>query len=87
MHLVNEVNLLVTGVTMAQHIGIGLGKRIVLLNNIFNRNEFELYGLGQIIEPDVDCLGCFKPVCDQDCMNMIQPNQVFSAVEAELKKL
>ncbi|MCX6640520.1 MAG: hypothetical protein NTW14_08585, partial [bacterium] len=53
LHLVNEVDVLVTGVTMAMHLGIGLNKRIVLFNNIFNRNEFELYGQGQILEPDV----------------------------------
>ncbi len=86
-HLVNEVDVLVTGVTMALHIGLGLEKRVVLLNNIFNRNEFELYGLGCLIEPDVDCLGCFKPVCDQDCMNMVQPEEVFRAVVQEAKKL
>lgn len=82
-HLVNEVDLLVTGVTMALHIGIGLEKRIVLLNAIFNRNEFELYGLGRIIEPDVDCLGCFKPYCEKDCMNLVTPEEVFEAVLAE----
>jgi len=87
LHLVNEADLLITGVTMAMHIGIGLGKRMVLLNNIFNRNEFEMYGLGSIIEPDVDCLGCFKAVCDLDCMNMIEPREVFEALEAEIEKL
>ncbi|MBU1650901.1 glycosyltransferase family 9 protein [bacterium] len=86
-HLINEVDLLVTGVTMAMHIGIGLEKRIVLLNNIFNRHEFELYGLGQIIEPDVDCLGCFKPVCDTDCMNLLKPADLLQAVEAEISRL
>jgi heptosyltransferase-2 len=84
LRLVNETDVLVTGVTMSLHIGIGLGKRIVLLNNIFNRNEFELYGLGQILEPDVDCLGCFKPVCDTDCMNLLKPAQVFPAVLEEI---
>jgi heptosyltransferase-2 len=87
MHLVNEMDILVTGVTMALHIGVGLEKRIVLMNNIFNRYEFELYGLGQILEPDVDCLGCFKPVCDTDCMNMLKPGQLFEAVLDEISQL
>lgn len=86
-HLVNEVDVVVTGVTMALHIGIGLEKRIVLMNAIFNRREFELYGLGQIIEPDVDCLGCFKPICDRDCMNLLLPEDVFGAVLQEIQKL
>ena len=85
--LINEVNILVTGVTMALHIGIGLEKRIVLMNAIFNRREFELYGLGQIVEPDVDCLGCFKPVCEKDCINLLLPDHVFGAVLQEIQKL
>jgi heptosyltransferase-2 len=86
-HLVNAVDVLVTGVTMALHIGLGLEKRIVLMNSIFNRHEFELYGLGRIIEPDVDCLGCFKPVCEKDCINKITPQDMFEAVLAEVGKL
>jgi ADP-heptose:LPS heptosyltransferase len=86
-HLVNEVDVLVTGVTMALHIGLGLGKRLVLMNSIFNRHEFELYGLGQIIEPDVDCLGCFKPVCEKDCINIISAQDIFAAVLTQVGKL
>jgi len=86
-HLINEVDVLVTGVTMAMHIGIGLGKRMVLMNNIFNRHEFEMYGLGQIVEPDVDCLGCFKPVCDTDCMNLLKPADLLTPIEEEIARL
>jgi heptosyltransferase-2 len=86
-HLVNEVDLLVTGVTLALHVGIGLGKRIVLLNSIFNRAEFELYGLGRIVEPNVDCLGCFRAVCPEDCINQLAPEDVFKAVQAEVRRL
>lgn len=86
-HLINEVDVLVTGVTMALHVGIGLGKRIVLQNNIFNKHEFELYGLGRIIEPNVNCLGCFKPVCDDNCIDLITPAQMFRAVKDEVAKL
>ena len=85
--LVNAVEVLVTGVTMALHIGIGLEKRIVLMNAIFNRHEFELYGLGQIVEPEVDCLGCFMPVCEKDCMNKVTPQMLFEAVLAEIAKV
>ena len=36
-------DLVVTAVTMAMHIALGLGKKLVLFNNIFNPHEFELY--------------------------------------------
>jgi heptosyltransferase-2 len=84
--LLNQCDLIVTGVTMALHIAIGLGKKVVLFNNIFNRNEFELYDLGRIIEPAVECKGCFKQRFDSkcevsNCMDLISPETVFKAVE------
>ena len=64
------------------HIAIALGKKIVLLNNIFNKNEFELYGLGEILQPEgKDCLGCYKNSCEEKCMSTISPNLVFKAVQ------
>jgi heptosyltransferase-2 len=71
---------------MALHIAIALDKKLVLFNNIFNRNEFELYGLGEIIEPDVECLCCFKGECDQKCMDLIKPSKVFEACERILNR-
>jgi heptosyltransferase-2 len=62
---------------MAMHITIGLGKKIVLFNNIFNRHEFELYGLGEILEPDIPCTCYFSPVCPNNCMQYIRVGKVF----------
>jgi ADP-heptose:LPS heptosyltransferase len=84
MSLMAECDLVVTGVTMAMHIAIGLNKKLVLFNNIFNRNEFELYGLGEIVEPPNDCKGCFKGSCGEKCMERITPEEVFAAVERTL---
>jgi len=82
--LVNNCDILVTQVTMALHIGIGLGKRIVLMNNIFNKYEFELYGLGEIIEPQKPC-GCyFTPFCIHDSMRQITPEIIGSSIERQL---
>ena len=36
----DQCDVVVSQVTMAMHIAIGLGKRLILMNNIFNRNEF-----------------------------------------------
>jgi len=83
--LVDQCDLVVTSVTMALHLAIGLGKKIVLLNNTFNRWEFELYNLGEIIEPDVPCLGCYKSVCNKSCMEKIEPKRVFLSCVKLLK--
>ncbi|HEX9934575.1 MAG TPA: glycosyltransferase family 9 protein [bacterium] len=80
MDLVNQCHLIVTAVTMALHIAIGLKKKIVLFNNIFNRHEFELYGRGIILEPDKECKGCYLNDCEESCMDRIKPDAVFESV-------
>jgi heptosyltransferase-2 len=77
--LVDQCDLIVTAVTMALHIAIGLEKKVVLFNNAFNKREFELYGLGTIIEPPKDCVACYRQECDEECMSMITPRQVLEA--------
>jgi len=77
INLVDQCDLVVTAVTMATHIAIGLGKRIVLFNNVFNKNEFELYGLGEILEPEFQCDCFYSPECPNNCMQYIYPQRVF----------
>lgn len=82
INLVDQCDLVVTAVTMAMHIAIGLGKRIVLFNNIFNRNEFELYGKGIILEPSRPCRCFYHPVCtnkEYRCMEYLSVQQAADA--------
>jgi heptosyltransferase-2 len=84
--LMSHCDMLVTAVTMTLHIAIGLGKKIILLNNIFNKYEFYLYSLGFIIEPDVPCKACYKkafdPLCAvPNCMELISVDSVFNKIE------
>ncbi len=78
--LVNECDLVVTAVTMAMHIAIGLKKKLILFNNIFNKNEFYLYGRGEIIEPDPKCDCYYAPICPHDSMKNIYPDKVSKEV-------
>ncbi len=77
IRLVGEIDLMVTTVTMAMHVALGLGKKLVLLNNIFNRHEFETYGQGVILEPEIECDCYYQPVCPNNCITTINPVQVF----------
>ena len=61
--LVDRCDLVVSAVTMAMHLALGLGKRLVLINNIFNPHEFELYGRGRIVQPPQACACFFQPRC------------------------
>ncbi|MDA8168932.1 MAG: glycosyltransferase [Nitrospiraceae bacterium] len=77
--IVEQCDLVVTGAATALHTALGLGKKIVLMNNIFNKYEFELYGLGVVIEPEVDCLCCYRASCEKDCMRLITPDMICRA--------
>ena len=80
--LVDRCDLVVTAVTMAMHIALGLGKKLVLLNNIFNPHEFELYGRGRILGPEQPCRCFFQPRCTEPtfCLETLRPSAVNAAV-------
>lgn len=79
--LMNQCDVVISGVTMGMHIAIGLRKKLVLLNNIFNKYEFELYGRGVIVEPDFECNCYYSPVCENNCMQYLTVNSVFNACQ------
>jgi ADP-heptose:LPS heptosyltransferase len=84
--LVKKCDAVVTGVTLGFHIAAAMERNIILLNNIFNKHEFELYNRGNVIEPDKDCECFYKSKCiyGESCMNDLPPEKVFSAIK-ELK--
>lgn len=89
INLVDHCDLVVTAVTMAMHVTLGLNKKIVLFNNIFNKHEFELFGLGEIIEPEKECTCFYKPTCanaDYRCMDLISVIKVFDSINNLLPK-
>lgn len=89
INLVDQCDLVVTGVTMAMHITLGLDKKIVLFNNIFNSSEFDLFGLGEIIEPDKKCMCFYSPACtnpDYNCMEYITVDRVLNSINKLLGK-
>ena len=86
INLVDQCDLVVTAVTMAMHIAIGLSKKLVLFNNTFNRHEFELYGQGEILEPEFDCPCYYAPECPNNCMQYIYVDRGVEACERLLVK-
>ncbi len=84
--LMDRCDLVVTAVTMAMHIALGLGKKLVLFNNIFNPHEFELYGRGVLMKPKQDCTCFFQPRClnEHFCMETLLPDQVMWEVKTLL---
>jgi ADP-heptose:LPS heptosyltransferase len=78
--LMDECDIVITAVTMAMHLAIGLKKKLILFNNIFNKNEFHLYNRGIILEPDFDCDCYYSPICKNNCMQYLYPEKVLGEV-------
>lgn len=83
INLINQCQLVVTQVTMGMHLTLGLQKKIVLINNIFNPYEFDLFGKGKIIQPPKPCKCYYRGSCVDGvtCMETLDSVDVFSAVE------
>ncbi len=83
--LMQQCDLIVTGVTMGMHIAIALKKKLVLVNNIFNPYEFgDLYGLGEIVQPDSQCKCFFRGECvnpDYFCLDRLSVEKMYAAIE------
>ena len=86
INLIDQCDLVVTQVTMGMHLTLGLGKKIVLMNNIFNPNEFDLFGKGAIIQPPKPCKCFYSGTCIDGigCMETLSPEAVFEEVERVL---
>lgn len=82
INLMDSCDIIVSAVTMAMHLTIGLRKKLILFNNIFNKNEFYLYNRGIILEPDFNCDCYYSPKCKNNCMQYLKPEKVLSAIES-----
>jgi ADP-heptose:LPS heptosyltransferase len=80
--LTSNCDLIVTQVSMMMHIAIGLKKPLVLMNNIFNKYEFELYGNGAIVEPNTGCDCYYGNTCKRSipCMNDLSPEKILNHI-------
>jgi heptosyltransferase-2 len=68
---------------MGMHLTLGLRKKIVLMNNIFNPYEFDLFGKGKIVQPPKACKCFYKGSCvdGTSCMESLEPALVMEAVQ------
>jgi hypothetical protein len=73
---------------MGMHLTLGLGKKIVLMNNIFNPHEVDLFDKGEIVQPPKPCQCFYLGQCKTGitCMEDIDPQTVFESVERVLGK-
>ncbi|MBL8006090.1 MAG: glycosyltransferase family 9 protein [Ignavibacteria bacterium] len=87
INLVSRCDVIVSQVTMSMHIAIAMQRKLVLMNNIFNPDEFDLYGNGEIVQPQKECKCYFRPKCinpDYKCMDFLTPEDVYKACIRQL---
>ena len=80
--LIQRCVCLVSSVTQAMHLAIGARVPLVLFNNIFNAHEFELYGRGGVLQPEVPCDCFYDAVCrtGRDCIKEISVARTLNAI-------
>jgi heptosyltransferase-2 len=86
--MIHNCDVVVSAVSMAMHLAIGLKRPLILFNNIFNSYEFYLYNRGEIVQPSVGCDCFYGNTCKRDdhCMNHLPMQQVFEAIERAANK-
>lgn len=82
--LVSLSDIVITGDTMALHTAAALKKQVICLFGPTSANEIEDYGRIIKIQPELDCLVCYKMDCDfiPNCMESISVKTVMTAVES-----
>jgi len=86
INLVDHCDAVITQVTMGMHITLALGKKIILMNNIFNPHEFDLFGKGEIVMPDKACKCFYRGSCidGTSCMEELPAQKIATALSRQL---
>jgi len=84
--LINVTDILLTSDSLAMHMGVALGKSTVVLVGPTSPWELDVFGKGEIIHSDIDCLVCYLSRCDKTvtCMSTLSPEFVVERVEHHL---
>ncbi len=86
--VMNLCDAVVTGDTFALHAALALKKKVVCLVGPTSAAELDLYGRGEILQGEIDCLGCYLTRCDKDpyCMKLLEADTVFEAVKTQMEQ-
>ncbi|MBW6504121.1 glycosyltransferase family 9 protein [bacterium] len=84
--LIRSCTVLLSGDSLPMHVALSMGRRVVVLFGPTSHSEIELFGLGEKVFADLDCLVCYKQVCDckPNCMELITVDMVKQAILRQL---
>jgi len=85
--IVDACDAVVTGDTLAMHIAIARRTKVVVLFGPTSLAEIEVFGAGERLAPELDCLVCYKQDCDfvPNCMESIPTDAVHAALLRQLQ--
>jgi ADP-heptose:LPS heptosyltransferase len=84
--MINYCSVVLSGDSLAMHVSLATGRPIVVLFGPTSSAEIELFGLGEKVVPDLECLVCYKKDCDfmPNCMDSISVDTVKQAILRQL---
>jgi heptosyltransferase-2 len=84
--MIDCCSVVLSGDSLAMHIALARGRRVVVLFGPTSHTEIELFGLGEKVVPDLGCLACYKTSCEvsPNCMESITIDMVKAAVLQQL---
>ncbi len=84
--IISTFDVMLTSDSLGMHMGVALGKPTIVLVGPTSPWELDVFGNGDILHSDIDCLVCYKSRCDKvvTCMNTLSPEYVVSKVERYL---
>jgi len=84
--IVGQCPVVLSSDSLAMHLAIALKKRVVAFFGPTSAAEIELYGLGEKLLAPMDCVVCYKKLCEvkPNCMDSLSVEKIFSAVKRQL---
>ncbi|MEO0248451.1 MAG: glycosyltransferase family 9 protein [candidate division WOR-3 bacterium] len=84
--LITCCSVVLSGDSLAMHVALATGRRVVVLFGPTSHAEIELFGLGEKVYADLDCLGCYRTQCtvSPNCMDLISVEMVKTALLRQL---
>jgi len=84
--IVNTFDVLLTSDSLGMHMGVALGKPTVVLVGPTSPWELDVFGKGEVLYSDIECLVCYLSRCDktETCMNTLSPEYVLSKMQQHL---
>ncbi len=87
--IVSYMDVVLAGDTLAMHLALALGRRVVAIFGPTCAQEIELFGLGEKVITPAECSPCYRRSCDIEpsCMDLISPATVVEALVRQLARI